>query len=217
MNLPKEEIEEILEGIWVAREENRDSVGAIGEHLDGEPDEVLGHLEKEGFISIDDGRIRLLSSGEGIAQRTIRRHRLAERLMVDILGMEEKAIEKTACEFEHALSDGVEETICTLLGHPRKCPHGADIPVGKCCREAKKQIENIITTLDNVEVGREVKVVYISTDQHDVLHKLTSYGIIPGTVISVHQKSPTMVIQTENLQLALDREIGKDITVRKFW
>ena len=137
--------------------------------------------------------------------------------MVDVLGMEEKTIEKTACEFEHVLSNGVEETICTLLGHPKKCPHGVDIPEGKCCREVKTEVENIITTLDSVEVGREVKIVYIGTDQHSLLHKLSSYGIIPGTIITVHQKSPTMVIQTENLQLALDKEIGKEIAVRKFW
>ena len=74
--------------------------------------------------------------------------------MVDVLGMDEKSIEKPAYEFEHVLSEGVEETIYTLLGHPRKCPHDADISEGTCCLEARKEVQNIVTTLYNIDVGR---------------------------------------------------------------
>ena len=218
MNSNREVVEEILETVWCAREDGWDQVEKIQERVNIPlNDEILDSLEKDRLVSIRDDCIDLTPSGELIAKSVIRRHRLAERLMVDVLGMDEKSIEKTACEFEHVLSKGVEETICTLLGHPRKCPHGATIPAGDCCQEERKEVENIITTLDNIDVGKEVKIVYISTDQHSILHKLASYGIIPGTVISVHQKSPTMIIQTENLQLALDKDIGKEITVRRFW
>ncbi len=217
MNLSPEKVEEILEAIWVAKENDCNSVDEIKKFINiSVDDDMLDSLKRECLVTIQDNCINLTPAGELKAKSVIRKHRLAERLMVDVLGMDEESIEKPACEFEHVLSEGVEETICTLLGHPRKCPHGADIPEGICCLEERKQIDNIITTLDNVDTGKEVKIVYISTDQHSILHKLTSYGIIPGTVVSVHQKSPTLVIQTQNLQLAIEKNIGKNITVRKF-
>lgn len=218
MNLSEENIEEILEAVWVARENGRETVDKLNDFIKFPVDaDMLNCLKKERLVTITDNCINLTPAGKHIAKAVIRKHRLAERLMVDILGMDEKSIEKTACEFEHVISKGVEENICTMLGHPKKCPHGADIPEGICCQEARNKVENIITTLNNVKIGKEVKIVYISTKEHAILHKLTSYGIIPGSVISVHQKSPTLVIQTQNIQIALEKNIGKEITVRKFW
>lgn len=218
MTINREIIEEILEAVWVARENGCNSLNEIKESsgvmID---DETLAGLREKGLVSASSERdqIELTQSGETKAKSIIRKHRLAERLMVDVLGMDIDSIEKTACEFEHVLTEGVEETICTLLGHPRKCPHGSNIPKGNCCLEGRKEVDNIITTLDNVEIGRKVKIVYIGTDQHAILHKFASYGIIPGTMVSVHQKSPTLVIQTQNVQLALEKSIGRSITVRK--
>ncbi len=218
MNMNQDTTMEILEAIWVAREHGCNLIDEIKEFIDISIDtEILDSLKRESLVTIDDSIINLTPQGESKAKSIIRKHRLAERLMVDVLGMDEISIEKPACEFEHVLSKGVEETICTLLGHPRKCPHGAEIPEGICCLEGRKEIESIITTLDNINIGKEVKIVYIKTDQHSILHKLASCGIIPGTVISVHQKSPTLVIQMQNFQLALEKSIGKNITVKKFW
>ncbi len=209
---------EILEAIWVAKENGCNLVEKIKDFTNVSiTTDMLNILKRESMVTIDGNTIDFTQTGEIQAKSIIRKHRLAERLMVDVLGMDKLSIEKPACEFEHVLSDGVEETICTLLGHPRKCPHDADIPEGICCLEGRKDVENIITTLDNIDIGKEVKVVFISADQHSVLHKLTSYGIIPGSLISIHQKSPTLVIQTQNIQLALEKKIGKCITVKKFW
>ena len=64
----------------------------------------------------------------------IRRHRLAERLFTDSLAMDsETEIEQQACKFEHILSPGATDKICSFLGHPKTCPHGAPIPPGPCC------------------------------------------------------------------------------------
>ena len=216
MNLSREKIEEILEAVWAAKEIGCSSIIEIKKSINiSTDDETFDTLHKEGLVNIEGDHIDFSPDGEEKAKSIIRKHRLAERLMVDVLGMDIKSIEKTACEFEHVLTKGVEETICTLLGHPKKCPHGADIPEGICCLEKRVKIDNIITTLDKIDAGKQVKIVYISTDQHSILHKLTACGIIPGTVISVHQKSPTLVIQMQNFQLALEKDIGKNITVRK--
>jgi len=93
--------------------------------------------------SIGDGTaiVELTPRGRERAGNIIRRHRLAERLFTDSLAMDsESEIEQQACKFEHILSPEATDKICTFLGHPRTCPHGAAIPPGVCCgnRTAQK-------------------------------------------------------------------------------
>src|ERR1700736_3178465 len=88
--------------------------------------------------SSGDGKliVELTSRGRDRAGGIIRRHRLAERLFTDSLAMDsESEIEQQACKFEHILSPEATDKICTFLGHPRTCPHGAPIPPGSCCTE----------------------------------------------------------------------------------
>jgi putative ABC transport system ATP-binding protein len=92
-------------------------------------------LKPAGF-SVGDGSVvvELTARGRQRAADIIRRHRLAERLFTDSLALEsESEIEQQACKFEHILSPEATEKICTFLGHPRTCPHGAPIPAGQCC------------------------------------------------------------------------------------
>jgi putative ABC transport system ATP-binding protein len=92
-------------------------------------------LKPTGF-SVGDGSVvvELTARGRQRAADIIRRHRLAERLFTDSLALEsESEIEQQACKFEHILSPEATEKICTFLGHPRTCPHGAPIPAGQCC------------------------------------------------------------------------------------
>jgi hypothetical protein len=87
-------------------------------------------------FSAGDGTVvvELTERGRQRAADIIRRHRLAERLFTDSLALEsESEIEQQACKFEHILSPEATEKICTFLGHPRTCPHGAPIPPGRCC------------------------------------------------------------------------------------
>jgi putative ABC transport system ATP-binding protein len=93
---------------------------------------------KPSGVSIGDGSVmvELTPRGRQRAADIIRRHRLAERLFTDSLALEsETEIEQQACKFEHILSPGVTDKICTFLGHPKTCPHGAPIPRGQCCGE----------------------------------------------------------------------------------
>src|SRR3984893_4787966 len=86
--------------------------------------------------SVGDGTliVELTPRGRERAGSIIRRHRLAERLFTDSLAMDsESEIEQQACKFEHILSPEATDKICTFLGHPRTCPHGAPIPPGPCC------------------------------------------------------------------------------------
>jgi putative ABC transport system ATP-binding protein len=91
--------------------------------------------------SIGDGTliVELTLRGRERAGSIIRRHRLAERLFTDSLAMDsESEIEQQACKFEHILSPEATDKICTFLGHPRTCPHGAPIPPGLCCGKSSE-------------------------------------------------------------------------------
>ena len=91
--------------------------------------------------SMGDGTmiVELTPRGRERAGNIIRRHRLAERLFTDSLAMDsESEIEQQACKFEHILSPEATDKICTFLGHPRTCPHGAPIPPGPCCGKSSE-------------------------------------------------------------------------------
>jgi Mn-dependent DtxR family transcriptional regulator len=93
-------------------------------------------MRPEGTFNRDGSAIvQLTPRGRSKAGSIIRRHRLAERLFTDSLAMDsESEIEQQACKFEHILSPGATDKICTFLGHPKTCPHGAPIPPGPCCQ-----------------------------------------------------------------------------------
>jgi putative ABC transport system ATP-binding protein len=100
-------------------------------------------MRPEGIFSTDGSAVVTLTPrGRTRAGSIIRRHRLAERLFTDSLAMDsESEIEQQACKFEHILSPGATDKICSFLGHPRTCPHGAPIPPGPCC-EGKTRVDD---------------------------------------------------------------------------
>jgi len=164
----EEQLEEVLEELWVLDEHNEiaeiehmEVHGALPVSIAVEKIRTMGLVEtrphppinhdhksfvnpchdalKPAGVSIGDGSmiVELTAKGRQRAADIIRRHRLAERLFTDSLAMDsETEIEQQACKFEHILSPEATDKICTFLGHPKTCPHGAPIPPGKCCGEA---------------------------------------------------------------------------------
>ncbi|HVY92826.1 MAG TPA: iron dependent repressor, metal binding and dimerization domain protein, partial [Bryobacteraceae bacterium] len=95
---------------------------------------LLNTMAGIGLVTVKDGQGEFTPAGEARARDVIRRHRLAERLFRDVLGIhDETEIESSACKFEHILSPEVTDRMCSLLGHPDACPHGSRIPRGPCC------------------------------------------------------------------------------------
>jgi len=208
--------DEVLETIWRFEERGRCTVDAvIKEHEQASgyvvDDEILSELEKQGLVTISGKEIALTANGKAEALPVIRRHRLAERLLVDVLGMHVDEIEESACEYEHTLAPGLTEAICTLLGHPRECPHGSCIPEGDCCKRAENSVESFVKPLNALEVGDEVRISFIRKDDPVLIGKLVSFGVAPGKVIKIRQKFPAYVIQIENTQIALEQDIAADI------
>ena len=97
--------------------------------------ETVNRLIKAGYAKLgDDHSIKLTTKGRGLATTVVRRHRLAERLLVDVIGLEWEKVHREAARWEHAISSDVEEKLVELLGDPMTCPHGNPIPGTK--REA---------------------------------------------------------------------------------
>jgi DtxR family Mn-dependent transcriptional regulator len=208
--------DELLEAIWTAGEKNDPSPERVA-CLSHAPfqEGVIENLAAGGFIVREPDRLTLTATGRQRAGELIRRHRLAERLLHDVLNMSVEETERSACEFEHVLAPGVTESICTLLGHPRECPHGTPIPEGTCCREARRQVRSLVVPLTELAAGESARVTYLTTARHPRIHKLLSFGITPGALIKLHQRYPSYIIQCGNTEVAIEEEIARDIQVRR--
>ncbi len=177
--------------------------------------DIYGYLIDNNFITEKNGRVEFTAVGEKQAQHITRLQRLAERLLHDVLEIYGKELDQSACEFEHILTPEVEESICTLLGHPRLCPHGLPIPEGKCCKKSITEARPIITTVEKLDVGESANISYLYTQDHAILHKLLAMGLSPGVEIKLHQKSPALIIILDNSTIALENSVGKCIFVRR--
>ncbi len=212
-------VEEVLEFVWTQREAGKDSIAEllkVDEVKEAKADmTVLRALENDGLVHIKDDTITLAPKGEKMAETIVRRHRLAERLLTEVLEIEGRAVEENACSFEHSLSPAVTDSICTLLGHPPTCPHGLPIPRGECCRKFKVDVRPLVQPLRDMEIGQTGRIVFIMPSSHSRLDRLSSLGIVPGTVIKLHQRQPSFVIEIGETTLAIDKDITKEIYVRR--
>ena len=206
-----ERAEEVLEALWIQKEEEGKKPLDLGIVRD---DPAQKELLSAGYIKIESGHIILLEKGKKEAEAAIRRHRLAERLMTDVLDIKQKLIDEVSCRFEHLLHKGVEENVCTLLGHPKICPHGKPIPPGNCCKVFEKKAAALVVVLTEMQPGQKGKIAYLNTKDHEKLNKLLAMGALPGVAISLIQKFPSYVFQISSTQFAIDSEIAKQIFVR---
>lgn len=111
--------------------------------------EVIIRLEADGYITRSGRVINLTEEGRAVASAVIRRHRLAERLLVDVIGISWSAAHLEAGRWEHVISDAVEEHLVALLGDPATCPHGNPIPGSHNAAPTRSEL----IALSDVETG----------------------------------------------------------------
>jgi DtxR family transcriptional regulator, Mn-dependent transcriptional regulator len=210
-----EKAEEILEALWIATEE----VGENSAHFSllevAAGDEALRELDRLAFIEVRGERVYLRTEGRYEAMMTVRRHRLAERLLMDILDLKGKKGNAKACEFEHLLHHGVDTKICTLLNHPTTCPHGKPIPPGKCCEEAKVSGSVGVVALTELKAGEKGEIAYLASGDHKKMQKLMSMGVLPGNQLALNRTFPSYIFKVGNSEFAVDDELAREIFVRK--
>jgi len=209
-------IDELLELIWTLREKGVSDLDQLLENTrDGEAKSILRMMIRDGLFEVEGSRMVLKEKGEEKARELIRRHRLTERLLLEIFEMSEDEVEEEACKLEHILSPNVTESVCTFLGHPPTCIHGKPIPRGECCTKFKKEMKPLVLPLEELGLGDQGRIVFIAPKSHQRLDRLSTLGIVPGSIVRMHQKNPSYVIEIGETTLALDREIVKDIYVKK--
>lgn len=213
----KRERDEHLEQLYYMKEEGSDSIEALVTAMNGNYDSaIIDELSSEDMVELteDGDKIALSVKGEEYATQLIRAHRLAERLLYDVLGGD---FESGACEFEHTVTPELVDSICTLLGHPRSCPHGSSIPQGECCKISSRTAHRSVVPLTELEVGQSARVAYINCKSDQQLHKIDGLRIRPGVTVTLHQRYPAYVIECEESNIAMDEKIVSNICVwRKF-
>ncbi|MBW3621560.1 MAG: metal-dependent transcriptional regulator, partial [Actinobacteria bacterium] len=140
--------------------------------------QTVARLEDDGYLVVGDDRVLTLTRpGRELAVSVVRKHRLAERLLRDVIGLEWWKIHREACRWEHAISDDVEQKLIELLDDPGTCPHGNPIP-----GSANRPDQSKAVLLRDAPEG-PVAVVRISeqleTDD-DALRLLEGAGFVPG-------------------------------------
>jgi len=207
-----EAAEELLAAVWLAREQGaeepmpRDSLAAWS-------DEAARELCQAGLLESSGDGVAFTPPGETQAASVIRRERLAERLLADVLNVSDPVAAEVACKFEHVLRTGLDDNICTLLGHPKACPHGSPIPRGPCCQEGAVAAARAVSSLADLAPGQSGVIAYLHS-RRDLVQRLLAMGIVPGARIELLQNAPSYVAQLGNTQMALDRETAADIYVR---
>jgi len=211
----KDKVDELLELIWTLREQGNVYLNKVIELSEIEqPEPVIEQMISENLIELIEDKIYLKQDGEEEAREITRRHRLAEMLLSEIFLIEENDMEKSACQFEHILSPGVTESICTLLGHPPICPHGKPIPPGECCTKFRTEIKPLVVPLTHLQIGMKAKITFISPRYAARLDKLSSLGVLPGNIIKLSQRKPSFVVEVDETTIALEEEIAEEIFVR---
>jgi DtxR family Mn-dependent transcriptional regulator len=209
----KRDKDEYFEQLWLMREKNISAIDELKKKLHVEFNaQTLQELIDDNMVETDDKNhaIKLTDKGEKEARQVIRAHRLAERLISDVLGEEYEA---GAGEFEHTINLELVDGICTLLGHPRECPHGRPIPEGECCKRSDKTAQASVVPLPELEVGQSAKIAYVQCRDDQQMHRMDGLQIRPGVMVKLHQKYPTIVIECEGASIALDNDVASNIRV----
>ena len=208
-----EKAEEILESTWIAVEEEGQSSAEIETIGVAADDPAYKELTESALIEIKEGRIYFRPEGKKEGRSTIRRHRLAERLLMDILNVRGESGDSKACQFEHLLNEGVDTKVCIMLNHPLTCPHGKNIPPGDCCLEAKKSGDLGVVPLTELKSNREGTIAYIQTDDNRKMQKLVAMGVLPGTRIRLLQSFPSYIFRVGYSEFAIDANMAREIFV----
>jgi DtxR family Mn-dependent transcriptional regulator len=193
-------LEEYLQMIAVLGEEDIPAVQAQLARRLGKTSaavsEVIIRLEADGYITRRGRVINLTGEGRAVASAVIRRHRLAERLLVDVIGISWSAAHLEAGRWEHVISDAVEERLVVLLDDPATCPHGNPIPGSRNAAPTRSEL----IALSDVETGDLVRVARISEDveqDQPSLIFLEGAGFTPGVAVTVVEKQPDGTLMLE--------------------
>jgi len=210
-------LEEYLEAIHELEEEGTTVIQArlaerVG-HSAPSVSEMVRRLRTEGYVAVTGRQLGLTGKGRHLAESVVRKHRLAERLLTDVIGLPWEKAHIEACRWEHVISDEVEQRLVEVLGHPTTCPHGNPIPG----TVASGDEEGLVPLS---EVGLGVQVVLrrvIEQVELDLaaLTYLAAARFMPGAEATVKARAPdgTLTLDVEGELLALGPGLASSLFV----
>jgi len=211
-------IEEYLEGIYRLQEKSgvarTNDIVKLLKVVPGTVTNTVERLEKEGYVTHEPYKgVKLTEKGLKMALQVVRRHRLSERLLTDILHVEWDKVHDAACKLEHGITDEIIKPLEKALKNPKTCPHGNPIPTkGGGIIEEKSQP---LAALNEREQGVIVK---ITEEKTDLLQYLDTMGLVPGASIEVVEKAPfngPITLKVGATNRALSRVIASIIQVKR--
>lgn len=175
----------------------------------------LRRLESHGLVRLERYRgARLTGEGRSIAMDVLRRHRLVERLLTDILHVGWSRSHFAACKLEHCIDDDLTDAIDTIVGYPGTCPHGNSIPnkSGKMARQPSEPL----TELSGGDFGIVVRV--LDEEEEGALAYLESIAMVPGTKFKVQEHVPfdgAVLITSRDSNLVVSRKAASLLAVKR--
>ena len=208
--------EEYLEAIYrLEREGPGVTNSALASELGVAPPSVSGMLKKlaaEGYVQHQArGGVQLTRKGLEIAVHVVRRNRLAEVFLTQILGLPWDQVYDEACRLEHAISARVEERLIAVLGDPKYCPHGRPIPPADLSEPVYLGVP-----VAQLEVGASARLHSVTEQMTEMLRYLSQIGLQRGTVITIEDKAPLggpITIAYDGRRQAISLELAKQLTV----
>ncbi|MBV8602037.1 MAG: metal-dependent transcriptional regulator [Candidatus Eremiobacteraeota bacterium] len=207
--------EEYLEAIYrLDREGPGVSNSSIASELGVAPASVSGMLKKlavDGYIEHQArGGAKLTEKGLQTAVRVVRRNRLAEVFLTEILGLPWDKVYEEACRLEHAISALVEERLVEVLGDPKFCPHGHPIPPADLSEPAYAGIP-----VAQLETGSTARLHSVTEQMTEMLRYLTEIGLARGTTLKIVEKAPLggpITIEYDGRRQPISLELAKQLT-----
>jgi DtxR family Mn-dependent transcriptional regulator len=209
-------VEEYLEAIHSLEEEGTEVIQArLAQrlrHSAPSVSEMVRRLREDGYVTSTGRALRLTGEGRRRAESVVRKHRLAERLLTDVIGLEWHKAHLEAGRWEHVISDEVEQRLVELLGHPATCPHGNPIPGAPSPAVARQvPLANAVPG-DRVRLERVTEQVEI--DQESCRY-LSVHGFVPGISAEVRARAPdgTLTLDIGERSIALGPAICQQLFV----
>jgi DtxR family transcriptional regulator, Mn-dependent transcriptional regulator len=175
---------------------------------------ALKRLTKDGMVSVkSDGHIRLTSQGREIAERTIVRHHLIERMLSEIFGMAWYEVHEEAERLEHAVSQAFEKKLVEKLGHKETCPHGN----GLALRSPAERRKRGLRLLNEAEAGSRYKIASVYERDRKLLEFFEKEGIRPGVrvVIEARNYDGTVSLSVGSREIRLGAAAADKIWITK--
>ena len=169
--------------------------------------EMVGRLERDGYITrARDRTIAFTATGAAHAEEIVRRHRLIERFLTDVLGVPWDEVHEEAERLEHAMSPVLEERMLAAIGDAKTCPHGHPIVAGA-------RLAGV--PLADVEIGASVRVLRFENEAEDLLRYLKGSGIEPGLhgVVAERDEEHVVVQAADGGRCVLTSSVAETVSV----